>query len=159
MCVYLSKRERLSVCKRKMERGEKSPTSTKRNLFWCPDKKLPISLVAIRGFFSRKRFFRVGRLVCEKKKKLDRRRSQRNVYLLWPCLTVFHLSIAVVKTQNNVYEILSDVNSRQDIMDERIANLEDRLNAVQVSLDLLPDMLSRLETFPFTHIIIAITKF
>jgi hypothetical protein len=31
----------------------------------------------------------------------------------------------------------------QDVMDERIANLEDRLNAVQVSLDLLPDLLSR----------------
>ncbi len=48
------------------------------------------------------------------------------------------------QTQNNVYEILSDVNSRQDIMDERIASLEDRINAVQVSLDVLPDLLSRL---------------
>lgn len=49
----------------------------------------------------------------------------------------------MAKTQNNVYEILSDVNSRQDIMDERIANLEDRINAVQVSLDVLPDLLTR----------------
>ena len=49
----------------------------------------------------------------------------------------------VFQTQNNVYEILSDVNSRQDIMDERIANLEDRLNAIQVSMDMLPDLLSR----------------
>ena len=49
----------------------------------------------------------------------------------------------VLQTQNNVYEILSDVNSRQDIMDERIANLEDRLNAIQVSMDMLPDLLSR----------------
>ena len=49
----------------------------------------------------------------------------------------------LLQTQNNVYEILSDVNSRQDIMDERIANLEDRLNAIQVSMDMLPDLLSR----------------
>ena len=51
----------------------------------------------------------------------------------------------LLQTQNNVYEILSDVNSRQDIMDERIANLEDRLNAIQVSMDMLPDLLSRCE--------------
>jgi len=50
----------------------------------------------------------------------------------------------MAKTQNNVYEILSDVNSRQDIMDERIANLEDRINSIQCSLDLLPDILTRL---------------
>jgi hypothetical protein len=50
---------------------------------------------------------------------------------------------AFVQTQNNVYEILSDVNSRQDIMDERIANLEGRLNTVQISLDVLPDLLYR----------------
>jgi potassium intermediate/small conductance calcium-activated channel subfamily N len=49
----------------------------------------------------------------------------------------------MARTQNNVYEILSDVNSRQDIMDERIANLEDRLNSIQVSMDMLPDVLSR----------------
>lgn len=49
----------------------------------------------------------------------------------------------MAKTQNNVYEILSDVNSRQDIMDERIANLEDRINSIQCSLDVLPDILTR----------------
>ena len=38
------------------------------------------------------------------------------------------------QAQNNVYEVLSDVNSRQDIMDERIANLEDRINSIQVRL-------------------------
>ncbi|TRY67586.1 hypothetical protein TCAL_03736 [Tigriopus californicus] len=49
----------------------------------------------------------------------------------------------MAKTQNNVYEILSDVNSRQDIMDERIANLEDRMSTIQCSLDVLPDLLTR----------------
>jgi len=57
----------------------------------------------------------------------------------------------MAKTQNNVYEILSDVNSRQDIMDERIANLEDRLNAIQVSMDMLPDVLSRCIQSSFEH--------
>ncbi len=38
------------------------------------------------------------------------------------------------------------MNSRQDIMDERIASLEDRINAVQVSLDVLPDLLSRYDS-------------
>ena len=42
-----------------------------------------------------------------------------------------------------MYEVLSDVNSRQDIMDERISNLEDRINSIQVSLDVLPDILTR----------------
>lgn len=56
----------------------------------------------------------------------------------------FHnLSLLVLQTQNNVYEILSDVNSRQDIMDERIANLEDRMSTIQCSLDVLPDLLTR----------------
>ena len=62
--------------------------------------------------------------------------------MVWQ-LENYYLLIHLFQTQNNVYEILSDVNSRQDIMDERIANLEDRLNAIQVSMDLLPDMLSR----------------
>ena len=59
--------------------------------------------------------------------------------------SLLFISFSWFQTQNNVYEILSDVNSRQDIMDERIANLEDRLNAIQVSMDMLPDLLSRCE--------------
>merc|ERR1719188_1428435 len=49
----------------------------------------------------------------------------------------------MAKTQNSVYEVLSDVNSRQDIMDERIASMEDRMNSIQCSLDVLPDILTR----------------
>ena len=48
-----------------------------------------------------------------------------------------------LQTQNSVYEVLSDVNSRQDIMDERIASMEDRMNSIQCSLDVLPDILTR----------------
>jgi hypothetical protein len=44
-----------------------------------------------------------------------------------------------------VYEIVSDVNSRQDIMEDRMASLEDKLTNIQVSLELLPDLLTRSE--------------
>ena len=49
--------------------------------------------------------------------------------------------------------MLSDVNSRQDVMDERISNLEDRINSIQVSLDVLPDILTRCiqQQFEFTN--------
>jgi len=49
----------------------------------------------------------------------------------------------MAKTQNSVYEIVSDVNSRQDIIEERLTCLEEKLNNIQISLELLPDMLSR----------------
>ena len=42
-----------------------------------------------------------------------------------------------------MYEIVSDVNSRQDIIEERLTCLEEKLNNIQISLELLPDMLSR----------------
>merc|ERR1711915_747699 len=50
----------------------------------------------------------------------------------------------MAKTQNSVYEIVSDVNSRQDIMEERLTCLEEKLSNIQLSLELLPDMLTRL---------------
>ena len=49
----------------------------------------------------------------------------------------------VFQTQNSVYEIVSDVNSRQDIMEERLTCLEEKLSNIQLSLELLPDMLTR----------------
>jgi len=49
----------------------------------------------------------------------------------------------MAKTQNSVYEIVSDVNNRQDVMEERLASIEDKITSIQVSLDLLPDTLNR----------------
>jgi len=49
----------------------------------------------------------------------------------------------MAKTQNSVYEIVSDVNSRQDIMEDRLATLEEKLSNLQLSIDLLPDTLNR----------------
>ena len=57
--------------------------------------------------------------------------------------TLTHYFLPTLQTQNSVYEVLSDVNSRQDIMDERIASMEDRMNSIQCSLDVLPDILTR----------------
>ena len=61
--------------------------------------------------------------------------------------TILHLSLSLIshlfQTQNSVYEIVSDVNSRQDMIEERLSCLEEKLNNIQLSLELLPDMLSR----------------
>lgn len=42
-----------------------------------------------------------------------------------------------------MYELVSDMSGRQDVLDERITTLEDRLNTIQESLEALPDVLSR----------------
>ncbi|KAK7069989.1 Small conductance calcium-activated potassium channel protein 2 [Halocaridina rubra] len=47
------------------------------------------------------------------------------------------------ETQNTVYELVSDMSGRQDVLDERVSSLEDRLTTIQESLEALPDVLSR----------------
>lgn len=37
------------------------------------------------------------------------------------------------QTQNTVYEIVSDMSSRQDAVEERLTNLEDKIQTLQVS--------------------------
>lgn len=36
------------------------------------------------------------------------------------------------QTQNTVYEIVSDMSSRQDAVEERLTNLEDKIQTLQV---------------------------
>uniref|UniRef100_A0A336K010 CSON007369 protein n=1 Tax=Culicoides sonorensis TaxID=179676 RepID=A0A336K010_CULSO len=50
----------------------------------------------------------------------------------------------MAKTQNNVYELVSDMSSRQDALEERLAILEDKLQSIQDQLETLPDVLSRI---------------
>lgn len=38
----------------------------------------------------------------------------------------------MAKTQNTVYEIVSDMSTRQDALEERITSLEDKIQTVQV---------------------------
>ncbi|XP_017487387.1 PREDICTED: small conductance calcium-activated potassium channel protein isoform X5 [Rhagoletis zephyria] len=49
----------------------------------------------------------------------------------------------MAKTQNTVYEIISDMSSRQDAIEERLTNLEDKLQSLQDHLESLPDIISR----------------
>ncbi|XP_068081844.1 small conductance calcium-activated potassium channel protein [Anabrus simplex] len=49
----------------------------------------------------------------------------------------------MAKTQNTVYEIVSDMSSRQDALEERLSSVEDKLATIQEQLDMLPDVLSR----------------
>ena len=47
------------------------------------------------------------------------------------------------QTQNSVYEIVSEINSRQDIIEEKMVTLEEKLVTLQISLDSLQDTLHR----------------
>jgi potassium intermediate/small conductance calcium-activated channel subfamily N member 3 len=38
----------------------------------------------------------------------------------------------MAKTQNTVYEIVSDMSTRQDALEERITSLEEKIQTVQV---------------------------
>lgn len=40
----------------------------------------------------------------------------------------------MAKTQNTVYEIVSDMSTRQDALEERIQSLEDKIQLVQVKM-------------------------
>lgn len=49
----------------------------------------------------------------------------------------------MAKTQNSVYEIVSDMSGRQDTLEERINSMEERLQNIQEQMDLLPELLTR----------------
>uniref|UniRef100_A0A6B2E5N5 Putative calcium-activated potassium channel n=1 Tax=Phlebotomus kandelakii TaxID=1109342 RepID=A0A6B2E5N5_9DIPT len=49
----------------------------------------------------------------------------------------------MAKTQNTVYEIVSDMSSRQDAVEERLSSLEDKLQSLQEQIEALPELLSR----------------
>ncbi|XP_070504028.1 small conductance calcium-activated potassium channel protein-like isoform X3 [Chironomus tepperi] len=49
----------------------------------------------------------------------------------------------MAKTSNTVYEIVSDMSSRQDALEERLSGLEDKLQTLQEQLETLPEVLTR----------------
>ncbi|GAB6020281.1 potassium intermediate small conductance calcium-activated channel, sub N, member 3 [Chamberlinius hualienensis] len=49
----------------------------------------------------------------------------------------------MAKTQNIMYEMVSDLVPRQDSVDERMTNIEERLNTIQEHLEGLPDIIQR----------------
>ena len=72
---------------------------------------------------SRKAF----NLVCHvrlRKVKMDQRKLMDNANTITD----------MAKTQNTVYEIVSDMSTRQDALEERIQSLEDKIQTVQVSI-------------------------
>jgi len=52
----------------------------------------------------------------------------------------------MAKTQNTVYEIVSDMSSRYDSLEERLIALEDKLATIQEQVQLLPDLINRVLT-------------
>ena len=51
-----------------------------------------------------------------------------------------------------MYEIVSDMSSRQDTLEERLTSLEDKLAAIQEQVDCLPDVLTRFVLFNFKRL-------
>ncbi|XP_073960434.1 small conductance calcium-activated potassium channel isoform X10 [Choristoneura fumiferana] len=49
----------------------------------------------------------------------------------------------MAKTQNTVYEIVSDMSSRQDSIEERLTSLEEKLTSLQEQVNSLPDVVAR----------------
>lgn len=47
------------------------------------------------------------------------------------------------QTQNTVYEIVSEMNTRQDVMEDRLSTLEEKLTLLQETLEALPEAISR----------------
>ncbi|KAH9376963.1 hypothetical protein HPB48_002722 [Haemaphysalis longicornis] len=50
---------------------------------------------------------------------------------------------ATQQTQNSVYEMVSDMNARQELFDERLVALEERLAAIHEQLEALPEAVAR----------------
>ncbi|XP_063928441.1 small conductance calcium-activated potassium channel protein isoform X1 [Zophobas morio] len=48
----------------------------------------------------------------------------------------------MAKTQNTVYEIVSDMSTRQDTLEDRLTTMEDKIVALQEQLELLPDLIA-----------------
>ncbi|CAH0718316.1 unnamed protein product, partial [Brenthis ino] len=49
----------------------------------------------------------------------------------------------MAKTQNTVYEIVSDMSTRQDNIEERLTSLEEKLTSLQEQMNNLPDVMAR----------------
>lgn len=41
-----------------------------------------------------------------------------------------------------MYEIVSDMSSRQDALEDRLTTVEDKLSALQEQIELLPDLIA-----------------
>lgn len=53
--------------------------------------------------------------------------------------------------QSNVYELVSDISTRQELLDEKIVSLEDRLALIFDQIEALPDLFSKIIQQNHTH--------
>ncbi|XP_054159589.1 small conductance calcium-activated potassium channel protein 2-like [Oppia nitens] len=49
----------------------------------------------------------------------------------------------MAKLQNNVYEIVSDINARQELLEEKMITMEDRMSLIFDQIEALPDLLAK----------------
>nr|XP_042896231.1 small conductance calcium-activated potassium channel protein-like [Parasteatoda tepidariorum] len=84
-------------------------------------------------------------IYCLRKVKMDQRKLMDNANTITD----------MAKTQNSVYEMVSEMNQRHEVLEERVLSLEERLTLIQDQLEALPDVLTKalsaLPTFSSTE--------
>ncbi|XP_073960433.1 small conductance calcium-activated potassium channel isoform X9 [Choristoneura fumiferana] len=74
-----------------------------------------------------------------RKVKMDQRKLMDNANTI----TDMAKDPFLLQTQNTVYEIVSDMSSRQDSIEERLTSLEEKLTSLQEQVNSLPDVVAR----------------
>ncbi|XP_049872053.1 small conductance calcium-activated potassium channel protein isoform X1 [Pectinophora gossypiella] len=74
-----------------------------------------------------------------RKVKMDQRKLMDNANTI----TDMAKDPFLFQTQNTVYEIVSDMSTRQDTIEERLTSLEEKLTALQEQVNTLPDVVAR----------------
>ncbi|GFQ81321.1 small conductance calcium-activated potassium channel protein [Trichonephila clavata] len=72
-------------------------------------------------------------IYCLRKVKMDQRKLMDNANTITD----------MAKTQNSVFEMVSEMNQRHEVLEERVLSLEDRLTVIQEQLEALPDVLTK----------------
>ncbi|XP_028164107.1 small conductance calcium-activated potassium channel protein isoform X3 [Ostrinia furnacalis] len=74
-----------------------------------------------------------------RKVKMDQRKLMDNANTI----TDMAKDPFLLQTQNTVYEIVSDMSTRQDSIEERLTSLEEKLTSLQEQVNNLPDVMAR----------------
>ncbi|KAL0821105.1 hypothetical protein ABMA28_005729 [Loxostege sticticalis] len=74
-----------------------------------------------------------------RKVKMDQRKLMDNANTI----TDMAKDPFLFQTQNTVYEIVSDMSTRQDTIEERLTSLEEKLTSLQEQVNNLPDVMAR----------------
>ncbi|XP_072938487.1 small conductance calcium-activated potassium channel protein isoform X1 [Epargyreus clarus] len=74
-----------------------------------------------------------------RKVKMDQRKLMDNANTI----TDMAKDPFLLQTQNTVYEIVSDMSTRQDSIEERLTSLEEKLTTLQEQVNSLPDVVAR----------------